>query len=126
MTGNDPEMGGVSISSLIVNADRLAWEGDVKIVPSLDAPGFCLACVIMMIGANSILPCERMSASKRLTHRETPKIIPPSPLPRDARHPRRWADRDETKKRGSPRAGCSSFFQKEEKERKEELRRRGP
>ena len=38
---NDPVMGGVSYSNVTVEADRLAWDGEVKIVPSLAAPGFC-------------------------------------------------------------------------------------
>jgi len=41
LTENDPVMGGVSNSNVTLGADRLVWEGGVKIVPSLDAPGFC-------------------------------------------------------------------------------------
>lgn len=35
-------MGGVSESNTTVGSSELAWDGEVKIVPSLDAPGFCL------------------------------------------------------------------------------------
>mmetsp|Transcript_82387 Transcript_82387/g.160720 ORF Transcript_82387/g.160720 Transcript_82387/m.160720 type:complete len:165 (+) Transcript_82387:127-621(+) len=35
-------MGGVSSSNITIESDRLAWDGEVKIVPSLAAPGFCL------------------------------------------------------------------------------------
>lgn len=40
---NDPVMGGQSNSDFTVDddADRLNWNGEVKIVPSLSAPGFC-------------------------------------------------------------------------------------
>ncbi|GMH90936.1 hypothetical protein TL16_g11911 [Triparma laevis f. inornata] len=40
---NDPVMGGQSNSDYTVDddADRLNWNGEVKIVPSLSAPGFC-------------------------------------------------------------------------------------
>ena len=72
MTENDPEIGGLSTSNLIGKADRLAWDGTVEIVPSLDTPGFCLACV-MMIVAYSIVLRSRVSASKRLSGRATRK-----------------------------------------------------
>ena len=39
---NDPVMGGVSNGNITIESDRLAWDGDVKIVPELEAPGFCL------------------------------------------------------------------------------------
>jgi hypothetical protein len=42
VTENDPVMGGVSNSNSSVGSSELAWDGEVKIVPSLDAPGFCL------------------------------------------------------------------------------------
>jgi len=42
VTENDPVMGGVSESNSTVGSNELAWDGEVKIVPSLDAPGFCL------------------------------------------------------------------------------------
>lgn len=38
---NDPVMGGRSTSSVQVNGDFAVWTGDVKVVPSLKAPGFC-------------------------------------------------------------------------------------
>merc|ERR1719352_788597 len=40
---NDPVMGGQSASNLTVDTDHKVglWEGDVKIVPFLKAPGFC-------------------------------------------------------------------------------------
>jgi len=42
---NDPVMGGVSNSTWVINKqDQIAhWVGDCKIVPSLQAPGFCNA-----------------------------------------------------------------------------------
>jgi len=40
---NDPVMGGVSVSNYsVAEADsKLVWSGEVKVVPSLQAPGFC-------------------------------------------------------------------------------------
>lgn len=38
---NDPVMGGASVSSLSVHDGVGAWVGEVKVVPSLGAPGFC-------------------------------------------------------------------------------------
>jgi len=40
---NDPVMGGKSVSTFTVDADRKlgVWDGEVKIVPFLKAPGFC-------------------------------------------------------------------------------------
>jgi hypothetical protein len=38
---NDPVMGGQSYSNYTVSDSLLNWQGDCKIVPSLDAPGFC-------------------------------------------------------------------------------------
>jgi len=40
---NDPVMGGVSVSTVYINKTLAAavWDGQVKIVPSLKAPGFC-------------------------------------------------------------------------------------
>jgi len=35
-------MGGVSDSNITIGSDYLSWEGEVEIVPSLSAPGFCL------------------------------------------------------------------------------------
>ena len=44
MAENDPVMGGVSTSNVtVVEGDHLAWQGECKIVPSLAAPGFCIA-----------------------------------------------------------------------------------
>merc|ERR1719353_30465 len=40
---NDPVMGGQSYSTLTVSHDNLEWQGEVKIVPFLKAPGFCNA-----------------------------------------------------------------------------------
>lgn len=42
---NDPVMGGLSNSTFSVDADSAtaAWVGEVRVVPSLDAPGFCNA-----------------------------------------------------------------------------------
>lgn len=41
-TVNDPVMGGRSFSTATVKDGGLVWEGEVKIVPSLQAPGFCI------------------------------------------------------------------------------------
>jgi hypothetical protein len=38
---NDPVMGGVSTGSDKVEGGHLEWSGEVKIVPKLQAPGFC-------------------------------------------------------------------------------------
>jgi len=40
---NDPVMGGISVSNATINTTLQAavWEGQVRIVPSLKAPGFC-------------------------------------------------------------------------------------
>ncbi len=38
---NDPVMGGVSESGFKVQGNKGIWEGEVKIVPRLHAPGFC-------------------------------------------------------------------------------------
>ena len=38
---NDPVMGGRSTGSVAVDNDHAIWKGDVKVVPSLKAPGFC-------------------------------------------------------------------------------------
>jgi len=40
---NDPVMGGVSVSTYEVSdrSQSLSWNGEVKVVPSLSAPGFC-------------------------------------------------------------------------------------
>eukprot|EP00494_Astrolonche_serrata_P032163 UN32432 len=40
---NDPVMGGVSVSTYSLDKDNetVDWSGEVKIVPSLQAPGFC-------------------------------------------------------------------------------------
>jgi hypothetical protein len=40
---NDPVMGGLSNSTFKVNKTSMTavWDGEVRIVPSLDAPGFC-------------------------------------------------------------------------------------
>lgn len=38
---NDPVMGGVSESGFKVQGNKGVWEGEVKIVPRLQAPGFC-------------------------------------------------------------------------------------
>ena len=43
MAENDPVMGGVSESNITVQTEWLAWGGECKIVPSLEAPGFCIA-----------------------------------------------------------------------------------
>jgi len=40
-TVNDPVMGGGSTSTVTVNGGLGIWEGDVKIVEKLGAPGFC-------------------------------------------------------------------------------------
>jgi|EP00505_MAST-04D_sp_SCG-Rhode-Island_P003259 peptide methionine sulfoxide reductase MsrB len=43
---NDPVMGGQSVSTWHIDADKsktAVWDGEVKIVPSLKAPGFCNA-----------------------------------------------------------------------------------
>jgi len=40
-TVNDPVMGGKSFSSCSLKDGGLMWEGEVKIVPFLHAPGFC-------------------------------------------------------------------------------------
>lgn len=41
ITVNDPVMGGQSSSSVSVAASQAVWTGEVKIVPFLQAPGFC-------------------------------------------------------------------------------------
>ena len=40
---NDPVMGGQSVSKAYINktTSTAVWDGEVKIVPSLKAPGFC-------------------------------------------------------------------------------------
>lgn len=40
-TVNDPVMGGKSVSSCSIKDGGLLWKGEVKIVPFLNAPGFC-------------------------------------------------------------------------------------
>lgn len=40
-TTNDPVMGGVSAGNFSIQADRGEWAGEVRIVPKLQAPGFC-------------------------------------------------------------------------------------
>jgi len=42
---------GVSNSNFTIESDRLAWDGDCKVVPSLAAPGFC---VVQTIGLHKI------------------------------------------------------------------------
>jgi hypothetical protein len=44
-------MGGLSTSNFTIEDDRLAWDGDCRIVPSLAAPGFC---IVQTIGLHSI------------------------------------------------------------------------
>lgn len=38
---DDPVMGGVSSSSFLVNGSVGMWQGEVRLVPSLNSPGFC-------------------------------------------------------------------------------------
>merc|ERR1712028_165723 len=40
---SDPVMGGQSYANLTVKDSTLEWQGEVKIVPFLKAPGFCNA-----------------------------------------------------------------------------------
>ena len=47
---NDPVMGGVSDSTFNISSSLLFWDGTVKNVPSLAAPGFCS--VITKLGRN--------------------------------------------------------------------------
>ena len=61
---NDPVMGGVSDSNFTLHDDILSWQGECKIVPSLQAPGFC---IVQSYGKHGFL--EDVSAMTHLTLR---------------------------------------------------------
>lgn len=58
---NDPVMGGLSESTFVIKNNIAVFDGHVKIVPKLDAPGFCL--VQTTDGEGGLIPKEGIDAA---------------------------------------------------------------